>query len=238
MERLPITDDQATGVYSQRRHLSGIKWLNISIKPSGAGEESRICVRQSCMHCKEASCVKVCPVGACAHNEFGAVVVDPGKCIGCNYCVGACTFGVMGFDRRANVARKCTFCSDRLSTGQIPACAHACPRGALIFGKRDDIVLEARDRAVQLRNTGLPRADVYGITELQGLGVLYLLPDGKAGSLVNYGLLENPEVPPFAHIWGYMFKPVRLLAVAAMVLGLFSNRHRASELRPNVSEKP
>ncbi|MEZ5738848.1 MAG: 4Fe-4S dicluster domain-containing protein [Burkholderiaceae bacterium] len=44
-------------------------------------------VPMSCMHCDEADCVTVCPTGASYKRaEDGIVLVDPEKCMGCNYC--------------------------------------------------------------------------------------------------------------------------------------------------------
>ncbi|MEW6080978.1 MAG: 4Fe-4S dicluster domain-containing protein [Bacillota bacterium] len=231
--RLPVEEDQATGLYRNRRNLTGTRWVSMwsNNKP---GADVRY-MRHSCMHCADAACVKVCPVGACTHTQFSTVNVNQDVCIGCNYCVSACPFRAMGFDQSAGVARKCTFCYDRLLRGDNPACVQACPTDALIFGRRDSLVLEAKDRTVQARKNNYPEADVYGIEELGGLGVACLLYEGKTSSLEKYGLPEDPQLPAHAQIWAPLFKPLKALAIAALTFGLVSNRLSVSHLQsPNL----
>jgi formate dehydrogenase iron-sulfur subunit len=88
----------------------------------------------------------------------------------------ACPFGVPKFEWTEALPRirKCTFCADRQDMGMEPACAAACPTGALVFGDRDALLAEAEariqadpDRYVQ---------HVYGSDEIGGTSWLYLSP--------------------------------------------------------------
>ncbi len=51
-----------------------------------------------CMHCSNAPCVKVCPVGARHKREDGIVLTDYDRCIGCRICAVACPYGVNNFN--------------------------------------------------------------------------------------------------------------------------------------------
>jgi molybdopterin-containing oxidoreductase family iron-sulfur binding subunit len=53
-----------------------------------------------CMHCDNAPCVKVCPVGARYKREDGLTATDWERCIGCRYCQVACPYGVNYFNWR------------------------------------------------------------------------------------------------------------------------------------------
>ena len=51
-----------------------------------------------CMHCENAPCTKVCPVGATFINEEGLVEQNYDRCIGCRFCTVACPYGVRYFN--------------------------------------------------------------------------------------------------------------------------------------------
>ena len=114
----------------------------------------------SCMHCEEAYCVDVCPTGASYKRaEDGIVLVDPDKCMGCNYCAWACPYGARELDRAEGVMKKCTLCVDRIydqalpESQRQPACVLTCPTSARSFGDFDDpdsdVAQAVRNRGVQ-----------------------------------------------------------------------------------------
>jgi formate dehydrogenase iron-sulfur subunit len=137
-----------------------------------------------CKHCTHAACLDVCPTGALMRTEFGTVVVQQDVCNGCGYCVPACPYGVI--DRREGDGRawKCTLCYDRLSDGQTPACAQACPTESIQFGDLDELRERAAARLATLHAAGETGAQLYGADPNDGVG----------GDGAFFLLLDEPEV--------------------------------------------
>jgi len=198
--------------------LSPNVWTTLKPVKSDTGWHSR---KQACNHCTDAACVKVCPTGALSYNKLGFVQYDREKCSGCGYCVEFCPFGVPQLESNsatgAEVMNKCTFCHDRVTNGEQPACAAACTTGAIKFGKRTELVQEGRERAAALRQAN-PGAVFYGDKELDGLHVMYVLDDTPE----VYDLPPAPEVPPAADVRN-VFQWVGLGAAAVAVAGFGLN---------------
>jgi formate dehydrogenase iron-sulfur subunit len=183
--QLPGESTDTQGIYESPRHLSADTWTMIKLAENG---DNWSFANYQCMHCAQASCVSVCPTGAAAHNgEF--VEIDQNWCIGCGYCVQACPFNVPHRSDSSGTARKCTFCLDRVSVGEQPACAAACPTGALTWGERDQLLVKAKERVEVLRASGFSGAHLYGERELGGLGRLSVL----TLPLEAYGLPQSPH---------------------------------------------
>jgi len=91
-----------------------------------------------CNQCENPVCVSVCPVKATYQREDGIVLVDPHRCIGCQYCKAACPYGVRYLEPVKRIISKCFFCHHRLDAGLAPACVEACPTGARIIGNLAD----------------------------------------------------------------------------------------------------
>jgi Fe-S-cluster-containing dehydrogenase component len=116
--------------------------------------EKAFFVPKLCNQCEHPPCVQVCPVGATFRTPDGVVLIDHNYCIGCQYCVQACPYGVRQFNHEYGVTDKCTWCYHRITRGLRPACVEACPTGARIFGDRNDpespISKFIRDNRVQV----------------------------------------------------------------------------------------
>ena len=143
-----------------------------------------------CKHCTHAACLDVCPTGSLIRTEFGTVVVQQDVCNGCGYCVPACPFGVIAKDESAGHAAKCTLCYDRLTVGDVPACAKACPTESIQYGELEELQRAADARLAQVQHEQHYRA-----------ASLYLRDssDGIGGAGAFFLLLDKPEaygLPP------------------------------------------
>ena len=94
----------------------------------------------ACNHCEEPLCMNGCPSGAIFRDySTGAVLIDEKKCIGCKYCIWNCPYDAPEFDTVKGIVTKCNLCYTGLTEGRIPACASACPTGALGYGEIPDV---------------------------------------------------------------------------------------------------
>ena len=166
-------DHPRTSVYE----FSATNW--ITMEPPVLEGLSPLWARNSCMHCEYPMCAAVCPVEAITKYDEGPVVIDPKVCIGCEYCVYACPWGVISKSDITHKATKCTMCSDRVSENKQPFCVQACPVEALDFGLQEDMSSKAKNRAEEIDGT------LYGDKEAGGTQVIYVLKEKKEA----YGLL-------------------------------------------------
>jgi Fe-S-cluster-containing dehydrogenase component len=147
-------------------------------------------VKRQCMQCFDPGCVAGCPFEALYKDESDGVIHwDGAKCIGCRYCTIACPYSVPRFQWLGMnpVITKCELCTHRTSKGLKPGCTSVCPTGAVIFGPRTVLLLEAKRR---IKNSpGRYYQDrVYGEVENGGTQALYL-------SRVPFEKLGLPEIP-------------------------------------------
>ncbi|MFH1885962.1 MAG: sulfate respiration complex iron-sulfur protein HmcB [Pseudomonadota bacterium] len=166
-------------------------------------------VKTQCNHCLEPACASACFVKAFKKQKNGPVVYFENLCVGCRYCMIACPFYVptYEYDRALTPrVRKCTLCADtRLAKGQIPGCVEACPREAMTFGRREDLMRLARERMA--RYPGRYVNHIYGEKEMGGTSWLYLsgvpfdqlgfqtgLPHKAAGEFTSGALAAVPVV--------------------------------------------
>ena len=103
-----------------------------------------------CRHCEDAPCVNACISGAITRSDFGTVVTDNDKCIGCWTCVMVCPYGVIGRDKSLHKAYRCDRCPDL----EVPACVTSCPTNALVYETVDKFSADKRKAASKELVTG------------------------------------------------------------------------------------
>lgn len=160
--------DRCVGCYScamackaENATSSGVWWNKVVAKEEGDYPKVKLTFQPTaCMHCDNAPCVAVCPVGATYKRADGIVMQDKDKCIGCQMCIAACPYGVRTYveeqksyypgyapsaqeqyaatRHKPKTVEKCTFCAPLVDVGMEPACVQACPASARIFGDLDD----------------------------------------------------------------------------------------------------
>jgi formate dehydrogenase iron-sulfur subunit len=180
--------------------------------------------RKLCMHCVEPTCASVCPVKALHKTEFGPVVYDETRCIGCRYCMQACPFQVPTYEWSSRTPRvkKCNMCYERQLAGQPTACTEGCPTGATTCGDRDDMIREAQRRLAEKPKEYFQR--IYGIREVGGTSVFYL----SAVPFEQIGLNTKVPLEPIpAMTWRALsFVPDVVTAGGTLLGGIYWITHR------------
>lgn len=107
-----------------------------------------------CQHCENPECVAVCPTGASHKIDNGTIQIDKSKCIGCQFCVMACPYGVRYLNEEERVVEKCTLCEQKTAQGDLPQCVQQCAARARFFGDIEQGIenLEAPADAVDTCN--------------------------------------------------------------------------------------
>lgn len=143
--------EHCTKACQDEHHLAkDQKWINVYRIMSADGETHPM--PRLCMHCENAPCLKVCPVGATFKNPEGVVLVNQQTCIGCRTCMAACPYEARYFNwqepppapktlmqsmpefpvpQLKGTVGKCILCVHNTQTGKLPACVEGCPMEAL-----------------------------------------------------------------------------------------------------------
>jgi formate dehydrogenase iron-sulfur subunit len=214
----PVKDPE--NLYEAPMELNSENWTLIKLYN---GEEGSSFVKNQCMHCLEPACVSVCPVGALQKTPEGPVVYHADRCIGCRYCMTACPFNVPKYqwEEVRPLIQKCDFCADLQSEGKEPACGAACPTGALISGKRGEMLEIAHQRINE--KPDLYESKVYGEKEVGGTSMLYLakLPYEKLG----FPTLNEKALPEIT--WPYMKSvPYVFFGMGGIMTAIYYFTHR------------
>jgi molybdopterin-containing oxidoreductase family iron-sulfur binding subunit len=120
---------------------AGINFITVhQVGPTRIGGKLKMdFVPMACKHCGKPACVEACPEDAIYKRSDGIVLISEEKCTGCQICMEACPFGAPQYVVDKGIVQKCDLCVDRIDRGQVPACVHHCPTGALVFGNPNNL---------------------------------------------------------------------------------------------------
>ena len=188
-------------------------------------------IKRQCMHCNEPACDAACLTQAMHKNVTGPVTWDGNKCMGCRYCMVSCPFDSPKFEYHSTNPKiqKCDMCFDKQAAGGKPVCVTNCPNEALMYGKRRDLIKEARRRIYE--KPELYNDHIYGEHEVGGTGWLYLasVPFEELGMNTN---LQQTSYPSLTKGFLYSVPSVDLL-LPPLLLGIYTatknNQHKEEE---------
>ncbi len=213
-----------TGVYDNPSDLNPSTWtlMRFTEWENEAGNLEWLIRKDGCMHCSDPGCLKACPSpGAIVQYSNGIVDFVSENCIGCGYCVKGCPFNIPRISTADSKAYKCTLCSDRVAVGQAPACAKACPTGAIQFGSKSDMQELAHERIIDLNERGFKQAGLYDPEGVGGTHVMYVLHHADKPQIYA-NLPDKPHISRLVQLWKGMFKPIALAGLAfTAVAGFF-----------------
>jgi Fe-S-cluster-containing dehydrogenase component len=228
----PETAFDNLDVLKTTQHLSPYRFTVVNKFDPDGDAENPVYVKTQCNHCLEPACASACFVKALKKQETGAVTYDESLCVGCRYCMIACPFNVPAYEYHKPLTprvTKCTLCHPRILEGKLPGCVEACPKGALTYGTRTELLKVARERIY--RHPDRYMDHIYGEKEMGGTSWLYLAqnPFSGLGMREDLGFVPAPALTSGA------------LAVVPLIVGVgvlfLTGIHAISRRKAQIAEE-
>jgi len=233
------TRTDCDGTYENPLQLTSQCWMRILFnepdeRPASDDDIYWYFTKYQCMHCTDATCVKVCPSGATKKHkavdgdtEAYIVKTDPKQCIGCNYCVATCPFQACRYDEAEKGIFRCVMCLDRISNDAeaFPTPEQASPDmldqpdpyptrnipACVMTCTSGALNYGTREAMDKLAGERMDELKKRGVENAQVYGVEELSGLHYIYVLEDtpekYGLPEKPSVPAGVTIWETLIKP-------------------------------
>jgi Fe-S-cluster-containing dehydrogenase component len=132
--------------YSAEQPPEGVETIKIVRHVRGDGSFTDVSyIPKTCNHCDDAPCIKAAGDGSIYKRPDGIVMIDPVKAKNRRDLVDACPYGMILWNREAEVPQNWNFDAHLLDAGWTePRCAQACPTKAIRAVKLDDQELARR----------------------------------------------------------------------------------------------
>lgn len=194
--------------------LTPYNWTFVqNVKVEHEGKSMEVSVPRRCMHCDNPPCANLCPFGAQGKTPEGPVTINKDLCLGGAKCRDVCPWGIPA--RQAGVGLymkmspkylgggvmyKCDLCYGRIKAGKIPACVEACPKGAIHYGSKPEMLAKAKARAKEINGF------IYGEKENGGTSNFYVSP--VPFDKIHQQLSEQKAKQPNPALAGFPGMPV------------------------------
>lgn len=188
------------GCQKMHNMLPPVEWIKVK-RMQDSELTAPYWMPQTCFHCDNPPCTKVCPVDATFKRNDGIVAIDNERCIGCKFCMAACPYSARSFnfgrpeqakfakthphgkdnccDSNANIegtVSKCDFCPDHSATGKLPSCVTECPNGTIFFGDENEDAVTNGEETFRLSELLRKRAGYRLFEDLGTKPRVYYLP--------------------------------------------------------------
>lgn len=189
-----------SGCQEMHHVLPPVEWIKVK-RMQDSELAAPYWMPQTCFHCDNPPCTKVCPVDATFKRTDGIVAVDNDRCIGCKFCMAACPYSARTFnfgrpeqasfskkhphtnenccDSDSNIegtVSKCDFCPDHAAQGKLPSCVTECPNGTIFFGDELEDAVTNGEETFRLSELLSKRAGYRLFEDLGTKPRVYYLP--------------------------------------------------------------